>query len=321
MISEMTELSIIIVSWNTRELLRECLESLFEFAPEAVFETFVVDNASSDQSVAMVQETFPNVKVIANGSNVGFSRANNQAIQKSKGRYIALLNPDTVLIEDVFTPLLRYADANNEMGAIGPKILCRDGKTIQNVCARRLPNLYFDFCRLSGLSRMYSGTRIFGGEYLSHWDHNSHRNVESLAGACMVVRRKTIDQVGMMDEKQFMYGDEIDWCKRILDSGWIIRYYPDAKIIHYGGESAKQAKLTASIESEKAQMYFYRKHKGRFYAFLFSVQVLVFNLGKYVWSMCFRKKDERGKELMDIYKGLYSWSLKQMVSRDGRALS
>ena len=319
--NEELDLSVIIVSWNTRELLRECLESLFKFAPEAAFETFVVDNASSDQSVAMVQENFPDVKVIANSSNAGFSRANNQAIHRSKGRYIALLNPDTVLIEDVFTPLLRYADANKETGAIGPKVLCRDGKTIQNVCARRLPNLYFDFCRLSGLSRMYSGTRLFGGEYLSHWDHNDQRNVESLTGACMVVRKKTIGQVGMLDENQFMYGDEIDWCKRMLDAGWGIRYYPEAAIIHYGGESSKQAKLASSIESEKAQMYFYQKHKGRFYAFLFSVQVLFFNLGKYIWSMAFREKDAKGKELMNIYKGLYLWSLKQIVSRDGRALS
>jgi GT2 family glycosyltransferase len=312
----MIDLSVIIVSWNTREILRDCLESLYRFTPEATFEVFVVDNASSDNSVSMVRESFPGVHLIVNSGNVGFSRANNQAIRISNGRYIALLNPDTLLIEDVFTPLLTHADEHREIGAIGPKVLCKDSKTIQNVCARRLPNLYFDFCRLSGLSRRYSGSRLFGGEYLSFWDHNSSRHVESLVGACMVVRKKTIDQIGLMDERQFMYGDEIDWCKRMLDNGWVIRYYAGASIVHYGGESAKQVKAASSIEAEKAQLYFYRKHKGRTYALLFSLLVSFFNLSKYIWSTLFRRKDGRVRELMNIYKRIYSWSFREIVNRD-----
>lgn len=312
----MIDLSIVIVSWNTSALLRECLETVYKYTSGIAYEIFVVDNNSSDDSAEMVRHYFPEVHFIGNRENTGFSRANNQAIRMSSGRYIALLNPDTVLIEDVFTPLINYADQFEKIGAIGPKILRRDGRTIQYSCARKLPTLYFDFCRLAGISKKFSKTRLFGGEYLSHWDHNSSRNVEGLVGACMVVRKKTIDQVGLMDENQFMYGDEIDWCKRMLDDGWIIRYFAGASIIHYGGESSRQVKVTTSIEAEKAKMYFYSKHYGRLYAGAFCLQVCMFNFSKYMWSVLANRKNSRWKELQTIYKSTFAWSLREIINRE-----
>jgi hypothetical protein len=266
----------------------------------------------------MVQEVFPKVKLVANKENAGFSKANNQAIKISDARYVGLLNPDTVLIEDVFSPLVTYADQHEKTGAIGPKVLCRDGKTIQNVCARKLPNLYFDFCRLSGLSRKFSGTRLFGSEYLSYWDHQTSRYVEGLVGACMLVRKAAIDAVGLMDEHQFMYGDEIDWCRRLLDAGWDIYYDADASIIHYGGESSKQVKEFVGVEAEKALKYYYRKHNGQWYALLFSLEVGILTFGKYIWSILFKSKTPRVKELMNIYKSIFIWSFKVLIDREER---
>ncbi|NJD55285.1 MAG: glycosyltransferase family 2 protein [Nitrospirae bacterium] len=309
----MTDISIIIVSWNTRELLKECIESVYRCTAGVSFDLFVVDNASTDGSAAMVRETFPQVKLIENAENAGFSKANNQAIRRSHARYIGLLNSDTVLITDVFAPLVAYADLHEETGAVGPKVLCRDGRTVQNVCARNLPNLYYDFCRLSGLSRKFSGTRLFGGEYLSYWDHQTSRHVEGLVGACMVVRKRAIDDIGLMDENQFMYGDEIDWCRRLLDGGWNIYYEADAAIIHYGGESSKQVKAFAGVEAEKALKYYYRKHNGHWYAVLFSLEVGVVTLGKYVWSILFKSKSPRVRELRDIYKRIFTWSFSELL--------
>jgi GT2 family glycosyltransferase len=310
------DLSVILVSWNTKALLKDCLESLYRHTSDVTFEIFVVDNVSKDGSAEMVKEFFPDVLLIQNKANVGFSRANNQAILLSRGRYIALLNPDTVLVENVFLPLVQCADQNQEIGAIGPKILSSDGRTIQNVCARNLPSLYYDFCRLSGLARKFSGTRLFGGEYMSYWDHMSSRNVQGLVGACMVVRKNAIDDVGLMDENQFMFGDEIDWCKRLIKSGWTIFYYAHASIIHYGGESSKQVKSIASVEAEKALKYYYKKHNGPFYALLFSVQVLIFSLGKYIWSLFFRRKNDRTRELMTGYRSIFTWSFSQLINKE-----
>ncbi len=309
---DMFDLSIVIVSWNTRELLKECLKSIYQYTKNLKFEIFVVDNASSDGTVEMLKQLFPQVKVIANPENMGFSKANNQAIRVSKGRYVVLLNPDTLLVQDMFSPLITYADAREKIGVIGPRILSRDGKKIQSGCARRLPNLYLEFCRLSGLSRKFPKTRIFGSECMFYWDHTDSRYVEGLSGACMVVRRSSIDDVGLMDENQFMYGDDIDWCKRFLNAGWQIFYYADASIIHYGGESAKQVNLFAAIQEEKARMYFHRKYHGKLYALLFSLQVSFFSLGKYIWNVLFKSNNPDSKELMEIYKSMFVWSIKQL---------
>lgn len=304
----MGNLSVIIVSWNTRHLLRECLESLYKFTSGISFEVFVVDNNSSDGSAEMVRKDFPQVILIENKENAGFSKANNQAIRVSKGRYVALLNPDTLLIEDVFSPLIKYADHYNNIGAIGPKILNGDGQKIQYSCARRLPNIYLEFCHLSGLSRKFPKTKVFGGTYMAYWDHNSSRYVEGLSGACMVVRRKAIDEVGLMDKNQFMYGDEIEWCKRILDAEWKIYYYSQASIIHYGEESSKQIKHDIVNIVKESKWYYYKKHYGEIYALIYCFQLFFFSMSKYICSVLFRRKDPNVKELTKIYSSTLKWS-------------
>lgn len=312
----MVDLSIVIVSWNTKELLRECLKSVYQYTSGITFEVFVVDNASSDGSADMVQELFPQVHVIPNDYNAGFSKANNQAIRVSKGRYIALLNPDTLLIEDVFSPLIKYSDQHEKIGAIGPKILCKDGKTIQYACARKLPNLYFSFCSQSGLKNKFPRSRMFCGTDMSYWDHESSRSVECLSGACMVVRENAIDNVGLMDENQFMYADEIDWCKRFIDAGWQVYYYAGVRIIHYGGESSKQMKGFGTIETSKATWYYYRKHKGRAYAFAYSLLVCFFSAAKYIRTIFLRRGKTGIKDLNKIYRAKLDWSMRKILGRE-----
>jgi len=307
----MPDLSIIIVSWNTKQLLQECLESLYCHTKGITFEVFVVDNNSSDGSPEMVRTLFPQVGVIANDHNAGFSKANNQAIRISQGRYIALLNPDTLLTEDVFSPLIAYADQHEKIGAIGPKIFCRDGKTIQYACAKKLPNLYFAFCNSAGLSYRF---KMFDRANMSYWDHEDSRDIEALCGACMVVRKSAIDAVGLMDENQFMYGDEIDWCKRIADAGWRIYYYADASIIHYGGESSKQIMQRVNYQMLKATRYYYRKHYGEAYALAYSAQIGLLSILKYIWMLAFRSKNESTRELMDDHLSLFKWAMKNTIN-------
>jgi len=310
----MVDLSIVIVSWNVKNLLRECLESLYKYTSGIKFEVFVVDNNSSDGSAEMVKELFPQVHLIENKQNLGFSKANNQAIIISKGRYIALLNPDTLLIEDVFSPLVKYADQHNEIGAIGPKILDRGGN-FQYSCARKLPNLYFDFCRFSGLARKFPKTKIFGSEKMLCVDHNSSRYVEALSGSCMIVRKEAIDDVGMMDENQFMYADEIEWCKRLFDAGWKIYYYANTSIIHYGGESSKQSGIFITIETAKSHYYYYEKHKGKIYALAYSTLLLFFSLFKYVRTLLYRSKKNEAKRLRETHKMNFKWALQKFFCK------
>lgn len=310
----MIDLSIVIVSWNTRELLKECLESLYRYTSDITFEVFVVDNASSDGSAGMVKALFPDVCVITNDHNAGFSKANNQAIRVSKGRYVALLNPDTLLVEDVFSPLIKYADQHEKIGVIGPKILSKDGKTVQYACARRLPTLYSSFCHQSGLEYRFSKYKLFSGTSMSHWDHQDSRFVECLSGACMVVKRSAMDNVGLMDENQFMYADEIDWCKRFLDKRWKVYYYAEASIIHYGGESSKQLMGLAVIEASKATWYYYRKHKGKAYAVAYSVLLCFFSALKYVRNSLLRRGGASFTNLDKVYKTNLTWSFNKIFS-------
>lgn len=303
-------LSIIVVSWNTQSLLKQCLESVFRFTKGLSFEVWIVDNASSDDSVAMVRECFPSVNLIVNDKNLGFSRANNQAIKRSTGDYIALLNPDTVLVENVFLPLISEANTNKEIGAIGPKIVRKDGVTIDNGCARRLPRLYVTFCKMSGLSRKFSNTKLFWGESIPQWNYNSSGYVEALSGSCMVLRKSAIAQIGLMDENQFMYGDEIDWCKRLLDEGWRVFYLSKCKIIHYGGESANQVPFIMNLVRTNSLHYYYQKHYGRFYAFLFCCIVFIPSTLKFIWRNIYGKNEN--SDLLKHDRQLIIWSIKRI---------
>jgi len=258
------EISIIIVNYNVREFLRQSLLSIRKaLAPMGVVnlaaEIFVVDNGSNDGSADMVRREFPEVKLIANRDNLGFARANNQALRQATGRLLVLLNPDTVVQEDTFTAIRAFFDQHPETGMVGCKVLNPNG-TLQLACRRSFPTPWVAFTRLSGLSRLFPSSRWFGRYNLTYLPENETAEVEAISGSFMAVRREALDQVGLLDEDFFLYGEDLDWCFRMRAAGWKIHYFPGTQIIHFKGESAKQSDLDNLRLFYQAMGLFVRKH-------------------------------------------------------------
>jgi GT2 family glycosyltransferase len=203
-------------------------------------EIFVVDNASVDGSVKMVKEKFPEVKCIANQDNAGFAKANNQAIRLSTGDYILLLNPDTIIETDTFVKIIAFMDSHADAGGLGVKMVDGSGKFLPE-SKRGLPTPAVAFYKVFGLSRLFPKSKIFNKYHLGYLDKEKTHQVEILAGAFMLMRKSVLDKVGLLDESFFMYGEDIDLSYRIIKAGYHNYYYPDARIIHYKGESTKKA--------------------------------------------------------------------------------
>jgi len=232
----MIKLSIVIVNWNVRELLRGCLESLRKATKSIDFQIFVVDNASVDGSVEMVKSEFPEVKLIENKGNQWFPKANNQALKLVKGEYTLLINPDTVVNDDVLTGMIGFIDSHPEIGMVGPKILLPDG-SIQYECARELPTLSGAFFSLFYLKTLFPRHKIFSKEVFGGWDHKTSRIIPAISGACMLIRTALLKKIGFLDETIPMYFEDIDLCKRVNQAGAKVYYLADAEIIHYSGQS------------------------------------------------------------------------------------
>jgi GT2 family glycosyltransferase len=273
------DLSIVIVNWNTRELLGCCLASIQAKTQGIFYETFVVDNASTDGSTAMVREKFPDVVLMQNEENRGFARANNQAIRRSKGRYILLLNPDTIVLDNALGQMVAFADAEPHIGALGCKILTTEGN-IDFRCARRFPSLLTELFSRTRLSKRHLHHPLFGRFLMGDWDHNSDREVECLAGSCMMVRREVIEQVGLLDEDFFMYGEDMEWCYRIRKAGWQIFYHSEPQIVHVGGQSTEQNRAGMGIEYLRSMTLFFRKCYGTGHALAYQIFLLITTLAK-----------------------------------------
>jgi len=253
------DISVIIVNYNVREFLRQSLLSLRPALLNLAAEIFVVDNASNDGSVEMVRQKFPEVALIANRDNVGFARANNQALRQATGRVVVLLNPDTVVQEDTFTAIQTFFAQHPATGMVGCKVLNPDG-TLQLACRRSFPTPWIAFTRLSGLSRLFPKSRWFGRYNLTYLPENETTEVEAISGSFMAVRREALTQVGLLDEEFFLYGEDLDWCFRLRAAGWKIHYFPGTQIIHFKGESAKQSDLDNLRLFYQAMILFVRKH-------------------------------------------------------------
>jgi GT2 family glycosyltransferase len=257
------DLSIVIVSWNTRELLLACLDALPAAVGALQADVWVVDNGSSDGSVAAVRAwrapslSLP-VHAIENGSNAGFAAANNQAIASSAGRYVLLLNSDTVALPGSIERLARFAEAHPAAGMVGAMLLNPDG-SFQGSFAD-FPSLHSELLSASGLGR-----RLFGRWYPNHGPAQAQaaRRVDYIQGACMLARRMAIAQVGLLDEDYFMYNEEPDWCLRMRRAGWETWYTPDAQIIHYGGQSTRQVRHVMVQALYRSKVRIFRKHYGR----------------------------------------------------------
>jgi hypothetical protein len=252
-------LSIIIVSYNVRAFLEQCLVSIHKAVQDISNEIFIVDNASTDASPDLVEHKFPAVKVIRNKRNLGFAKANNQAIVKSSGEYICLINPDTIVQEDTLSKLLKFFADNSDAGAIGCKILNPDG-SLQLACRRSFPTPWVAFTKIVGLARLFPKSKWFGKYNLTHLDPDRIAKVDAISGSFMLIPKEILDRIGLLDESFFMYGEDLDLCYRIRKDGWSIYYVPTTQIIHFKGESSKKSPFEQRRLFYEAMHLFVQKH-------------------------------------------------------------
>ena len=266
----MIDLAIVIVNYNTRDVLRDCLRSIRESVGDITCEVVVVDNCSSDDSVAMVRAEHPWVQhVLATDHNGGYAFANNMGLRilgygigrspEALPRYVLLLNPDTVLPPTALQAMVSLMDANPELGAAGPKLVRQDG-SLDKACRRSFPTPAISFYRFSGLSKLFPHSPRFGRYNMTFLDENVHTDVDAVVGAFMIIRSEALEQAGLLDETFFMYGEDLDLCYRIKQQGWRIVYYPAVTVLHLKGAASRKASRRAIIAFYESMRIFHNKH-------------------------------------------------------------
>lgn len=254
------DLTIVVVSWNVRELLRACLVSIDRGRGALSLQVIVVDNASTDGSAEMVAGEFPWVELIASAENVGFPAGNNLGLARARGRHVLLLNPDTEVIGDALPTLVAYLDAHPDVGVVGPQLRNADGSVQSS--RRRFPTLataFFESTWLEGLAPR----GLLDRYYVRDQADDATSAVDWVVGAALMVRGEVVQQVGPLDEGYFMYSEELDWCRRICDAGWRVVYLPAAQIVHHYGKSSEQAVTARHIQFQRAKLRYFRKFHGR----------------------------------------------------------
>jgi GT2 family glycosyltransferase/lipopolysaccharide/colanic/teichoic acid biosynthesis glycosyltransferase len=253
------DLSIIIVNYNVKEFLQNLLHSISKSSDKITYEIIIIDNASSDGSVEFISEKFPHVNLIANNKNLGFSKANNIGMKLAKGKYILLLNPDTLISEDTFEKMITFFEENPMVGLAGCKILNPDG-TLQLACRRSFPGPWTSFCKVTGLSKLFPQNRLFARYNLTYLDPDLTYEVDAISGSFMMFRKDVYEKIGGLDEMFFMYGEDLDFCYRVQKAGYKVFYVNSAQIIHYKGESTKRSELDETRIFYNAMHLFVKKH-------------------------------------------------------------
>jgi len=263
------DLSVIIVSYNSIDPLKNCLNSILSTLQDTKFRVYVVDNNSLDGTPKMLRENFPQVSLIVNSKNEGFAKANNQALKIATGRYVLLLNPDTIVFDHTFDVMAKFMDEHPEAAVASCKLLRPDGR-LDLACRRSFPSPFDGFCRAIGLSKLFPSSPLFARYNLTYLDENETYEVDAVNGAFMIVRRAALNEVGLLDEDYFLFTEDMDWCYRFKKAGWKIYYYPQTQVIHAKGESSK--KVTSAIINEffKSMKIFYGKHYGDKRSYIFS---------------------------------------------------
>ena len=274
------DLTISIVSYNTKSLLKDCLNSVYKNTKGINYEIIVVDNNSNDGSAGMVEKEFPQVILIRNKENVGFAKANNQAFSLSRGKYFLLLNSDTIVLLRSIRRLVEFMDSHPEAGVVGCKLFYPDGSVQPWACisSNVWSSLWLALFGLFNIKRLLPDPRLrrFLGKYfrrivgksvdsyLSHyWDHRPVQEVDQVSGACLLARRSAIEETGLLDENFFMYGEDVDCCIRIKQKGWKVYLLSDIKVIHYTSQSFKETPYHSLVQRYKSMYYFFEKHYGR----------------------------------------------------------
>ncbi len=312
------KISIIIVNYNVEYFLEQCLNSVKKALQNVPGEVFVVDNNSIDNSVEMVRAKFPEYHLIANKDNKGFSKANNQAIAVSRGEYVLLLNPDTVVEEDTFEKVIRFMDDHPDAGGLGVRMLDGKGKFLPE-SKRGLPTPLVAFYKIFGLSKLFPKSKRFGQYHLGHLSEFETNEIEILSGAFMLMRNEALKKVGYLDEAFFMYGEDIDLSYRIIKGGYKNYYFPETRIIHYKGESTKKSSVNYVFVFYRAMVIFAEKHfsqkNARLFSFLINFAIYL-RAGMAVFSRFIRRIILPVSDFMLILGGLYAlthrWEMKHI---------
>jgi len=252
------DLSIVIVTWNAREYTRECLESLAQQSAVLTMETIVVDNASADGTPEMIGEEFPHVRLLRNSSNLGFAKANNIGIRSSRGKYVCLVNSDVNVPGECLRKMHTYMEQNPKVGVLGPRMMDRRGLALRSYM--RFPSVWNCLCNSLALDQLFKGSRLFGGTMMTDFDNRNTGEVDVLNGWFLMIRRDALNEVGLLDERFFMYGEDIDWSYRFYKAGWKRVYFAAAAALHYGGASSANAPRQFYIEMRRANLQLWRKH-------------------------------------------------------------
>lgn len=273
------DLSVIIVNWNVCDLLRRCLSSIEANCGALSLEVIVVDNASGDSSVHMVESEFPQVQLIASRENLGYTGGNNLGAKEARGRYLLILNPDTEIVGDALERMVAYLDEHPAVGALGPQLLYPDGSVQPS--RYRFPRPVTAFWMNTVLSRRVPNNR-FGQAYrMADHPDDEIQSVDWVTGAAIVIRRKVWQEVGPLDDEFFMYFEEVDWCRRCRDAGWEIHYLPTVRIVHHHGKSSEQAATAPAIREQRSKILYFRKHFGEGWA----NAIHLFLLMNYAWQL------------------------------------
>ncbi len=253
-------LSIIIVNFNAEKLILRSLQAVYETAGTLDCEVIVVDNASTDQSVLAMQQNYPQVKLIRNLENVGFAKANNQAAQVARGRYLLLLNSDAFVHEGAISTLVKYMASNPDTGAASCRLVYEDG-SLQRSCYS-FPTPFTELWQTLWLDKLFPRSPVFGKFRMTYWGYDTYRDVDWVMGAVMILRREVVEQVGLFDEEYFMYSEEMDLCYRLKQAGWKVSFVPEAKVTHLWGGTSRHNMELAFIRLYKSRVLFFRKHYG-----------------------------------------------------------
>src|SRR5215469_3274040 len=256
--SSPVDISVVIVAWNAKKYVELCLQSLADAPPRRSMEVFVVDNASADGTSDMIEVRFPSVRLIKSPENLGFSRGNNVAIRQTTGRYVALVNPDVIVLPNCLDALADFLDENPTVGNVGPRVFNPD-MTQQSTC-RRFPTLWNNFCSATRLEGIFKGSHFFAGEHMFYFPHDHTRAVDVIVGCFSMIRRAAFDDVGLLDEDLFMYGDDVDWCRRARNAGWQVVFHPAARAIHDRGKTTASFPVHFAVAQQRSVLLYWTKH-------------------------------------------------------------
>jgi len=306
------DISVVIVGWNAEHYLDLCLQSLAQAPPRRSMEVLVVDNASTDGSVEMIEAKFPWVKLIKSNENLGFAKGNNVAIRQSQGRYVALVNPDVTVFPGCLDALADFMDQNPNAGNVGPRVLNPD-MSMQSTC-RRFPTLWNNFCSATGLSSRFKNSRFFAGEHMFYFPHDRTLAVDVLVGCFSMIRREALDAVGLLDEDLFMYGDDVDWCRRARNAGWQVVFYPGGQAIHDRGKITAPYPVRFAVAQERSVLHYWTKHHG-FWGVLGIRSIMLFHHAlRYTFAALSGLFDSGGGAPSDVRKQVSGACLRELVS-------